>query len=542
MFYLRYLFRELTRRFRRTVLTVLALAVGIGLVVAIAGLSRGLERAERRALSPLAGVGTDMMVTMPVATAGGQAGGPPGGGPGSPDQFQQMQQVIQENQNVLTDLSKLGKPGDRFVHDFFLPGNYLTLPEDRVEAVRQLPGVVSVTRALVMLAVHQEGTVPQIVAEFQSGGEELNIEASIQPMTPEEEAQVRACMEKARQEGRAGGFRECLPERFRSFQMRVVTPQRVIRQILNPPQTDIKSEPYTVAGVEERGGGASIIGPEQIVQGRFFSASWEGEAVLAEAYAQRKGMAVGSALELNGKRFQVVGLARPPLGGIVADVYLPLRDLQALSGKEGRVNVLLVRADSASGVPEVARAIQGSVPGVQVASAKELAERVSGSLVSAVEVGKRVGLVLAVVALGGAFLIVALLTSGSVARRVREFGVLKAIGWSRWLVVRQILGESVAQALLGGGLGAGLGLGGTALIPRFVPALTATAPSAASPSVFGLGQVAAASTRIPLEPRVSGGVLLAAVGLALVAGLVAGGLGASRAARLRPSEALRDIG
>jgi ABC-type lipoprotein release transport system permease subunit len=48
MFYLRYLRAELVRRKGRTILTMLGLALGVGLVIAISSLSNGLETAWRR--------------------------------------------------------------------------------------------------------------------------------------------------------------------------------------------------------------------------------------------------------------------------------------------------------------------------------------------------------------------------------------------------------------------------------------------------------------------------------------------------------------
>ena len=63
MFYLRYLRSELLRRRARTVLTVLGLALGVGLVIAISGLSHGLDHAQKTALDPLSTIGTDLTVT-----------------------------------------------------------------------------------------------------------------------------------------------------------------------------------------------------------------------------------------------------------------------------------------------------------------------------------------------------------------------------------------------------------------------------------------------------------------------------------------------
>ena len=58
---------------------------------------------------------------------------------------------------------------------------------------------------------------------------------------------------------------------------------------------------------------------------------------------------------------------------------------------------------------------------------------------------------------------------------------------------------------------------------------------------FGQGAVNTTATDVALAAPISVGLIAAAVGLALLGGLVAGGVGGLRAARLRPAEALRQI-
>jgi ABC-type antimicrobial peptide transport system permease subunit len=133
-----------------------------------------------------------------------------------------------------------------------------------------------------------------------------------------------------------------------------------------------------------------------------------------------------------------------------------------------------------------------------------------------------------------------------VAKRIRELGTLKAVGWSQWRVVRQVSGEALAQGLLGGALGVLLGLAGAAAISAFGPQLHATFESAQSTlprfGPFGQGAVTAAgSTDVSLDAPVSGSLVLLAVGLALLGGLVAGAVGGLRASRLRPADALRHL-
>ena len=86
MFQRGYLLQELRRRWGRTLVTALGLAVGVGLVLGIIGLSQGLSEAQTAVLQPLSSIGTDILVTR-VATStatsnGAQSNGPQNNGGG----------------------------------------------------------------------------------------------------------------------------------------------------------------------------------------------------------------------------------------------------------------------------------------------------------------------------------------------------------------------------------------------------------------------------------------------------------------------------
>ncbi len=71
----------------------------------------------------------------------------------------------------------------------------------------------------------------------------------------------------------------------------VQTPQRTITQALNPPQTDITTESYSIAGVDLSQPDVGLITPAQITGGTFFTGATDAhQAVLAQAYAQRKNL------------------------------------------------------------------------------------------------------------------------------------------------------------------------------------------------------------------------------------------------------------
>ena len=550
MFYLRYLRSELLRRRVRTVLTILGLALGVGLVIAISGLSRGLDRAQKTALNPLSSIGTDLTVTRaPQTDTSGFGGG------GNRD-------VIQSNFSVLTDLSKLGKAGTHFVHDFFLPGTQLTFPTSQGASVKSLSGVAASAQGRLLIAEHQEGTVPKIVAKLKTGGQTFQIRRNIKPLTAAEQAQVQACLQKAGvtlgppQQSQGGGgfgggdanrgkfggaFAKCLPARLSQFRGSFTTPQQTLQQVLSPPQTNIKTTPYTIGGVDQTQPDIGLVTRQQVTTGSYFSAAGGREALVATTYASREKLTVGSSLDLNGTVFKVVGLVEPPLGGQTADVYLPLGQLQTLAHQQGKANVILVKADKSSSVGSVQKEITSKLQGAQVASAHDVADRVTGSLVDASNLSHNLGLVLEIIAAAAAFLLAALLTLSSVGKRVRELGTLKAIGWTQRLVVRQVIGESLAQGIAGGLLGVGLGVVAALVIDEAGPSLTASSTTGSANDLFGSAAVRTAKQTISLHAPLTAALLVLGLLLAVAGGLIAGAAGGLRAARLRPAEALRRV-
>jgi ABC-type antimicrobial peptide transport system permease subunit len=120
---------------------------------------------------------------------------------------------------------------------------------------------------------------------------------------------------------------------------------------------------------------------------------------------------------------------------------------------------------------------------------------------------------------------------------------LKAIGWHKRLVVRQIASESLVQGVLGGLLGAALGLGTAALVSALGRTLEATVEQV-EPGWMGSisqGQVAAGSSTVTFSAPIDLSILGLAIALAVLGGLIAGAIGATRAARLSPAEALRAV-
>jgi putative ABC transport system permease protein len=242
VFYVRFLAAELRRRPGRTALTALGLAVGVGLVVIVGALSRGLDDAQDEVLEPLTGVGTDLSVSRPIAVPDG--GGP--GGRGAGDPFGQLPErerrlLLRENRGHTESFnySDLGEPGEPFSEVSLLTSE-LSFPSAEVARIGALGGTEDAAGSLTLKALLVEGEVP-------ASGEA--------PLNPH---------------GADAGFE------FSST---------------------------TVSGIDVRKPGLALVTPDQIARGRYFSARPErarGEAIIDLGFARQNDIGVGEKTEVAG--------------------------------------------------------------------------------------------------------------------------------------------------------------------------------------------------------------------------------------------------
>jgi ABC-type antimicrobial peptide transport system permease subunit len=600
-----YAWNELRRRMGRTIVTAIGLAAGVGLVMGIIGVSQGLSDAQSKALSPLNSVGTAIIVTRTVAPTlststtttttpsnsfGGGGGGARAGGGffggrgGSALNSSDAAALASANSSVITDLAKLGPPGTKFTHDFFVPGTLITFPSQAVSDVLKVKGVTSAVGALSLDALHETGTVPKITASIKTGGQ--TISASVKPpvLTAAQQAAERTCIEGIINKqlgsttttipgsgtggstggsggfGRGGGFRfgggansafaKCLTPAQEAYQTNVVVPEQTVNQVLNPPTTNTKTSTYTVAGLNPSSTTSGLVTKAQLVKGTWLSTNLTAaktQVLVTTAYASQENLKVGQTLTINSVGYKIMGLVNPTLTGDVSDIYFSTSNLQTLSSNVNRINEVLVSVANAKDVNSVAKAIEKELPGATVLTSASLADQVTGSLSNARKLANDLGGALAVVVLLAAFLIAGLLTLSSVSKRVREIGSLRAIGWSRGRVVRQIMAETFGIGIIGGVLGIALGAIICLIIGAVGPALSVTSTGLAvgASSVSGLlHQTTTASvlTTVHLTAPIRLLTIVIAFGGALLGGLIAGAAGGWRAARLSPASALRDLG
>ena len=254
----------------------------------------------------------------------------------------------------------------------------------------------------------------------------------------------------------------------------------------------------------------------QLLSGRPFR-DGHPEVMLGDFLAGNLKKKPGDTLNIQGAPFTVVAIYHGGSALETGSVILPLDQLQQLSSLQGKVSTIHVRLRPApAGVaPEkyLKRAeaqIEAALPGLRAVPA---AERAGNNQFVRLAHASAWGTSLIALLIG--ILGIANTMAMSVFERTREIGILRALGWKRRQVI--ILIQLEASVLgLGGGF-FGIAIGWCALH------LLAALPQTAS----------IVSATFPLL------LLSEALGIAVLAGLIAGALPAWRGAQLSPIEALR---
>jgi len=253
-----------------------------------------------------------------------------------------------------------------------------------------------------------------------------------------------------------------------------------------------------------------------ILAGRRFR-DGQPEVMLGDLLADNLHKKPGDTIEIEGSPFTVVGVYHGGSALEAGAVIMPLDQMQKLGSLQGKVTAFHLRLkpppageSEKNYLAQVSAEIEKMFPRLRAIPA---AERASNNQL--VQLSHAAAWGTSCIALLIGILGIANTMAMSVFERTREIGILRALGWKRWRVMLLIQLEAAALGLAGGLLGLAVGFGALRLLA--VLPQTATIVSASIPLVL----------------------LAEALGIAILAGLLAGALPAWRGAQLSPVEALR---
>jgi putative ABC transport system permease protein len=249
----------------------------------------------------------------------------------------------------------------------------------------------------------------------------------------------------------------------------------------------------------------------QVVDGRPYTADATDEVMLGHRAALGQRKSVGDMINIDGSDFRIVGIFST--GQVFGDSasMLPLTALQGMERKPGDVTLAFVKVKPGSDIDGLRSRIERENPELATVRSESEFGRIDRNLklISAANIGISI-LALVIGAIG-----VMNTTAMSVFERTREFGVLRAVGWTRVRVIGLVMGEATLISFAGAAAGVVMGFIAIRLI-RHVPEVVGVFQPDYTPDVFGRA-------------------LGIAMGMAVIGALYP----AVRAAMLVPLEALR---
>jgi putative ABC transport system permease protein len=248
----------------------------------------------------------------------------------------------------------------------------------------------------------------------------------------------------------------------------------------------------------------------KVVSGQPYSPTAPHEVMLGWRAAANFGLHVGDRFNANGTWNTVVGIYSTGNAFGDAGAMFPLPAIQGYNRVTGIVTLAFVKVTPGASADAVAARVAYDQPQLTTIRTANQFGRADQNLVylqAAVNGSTVLAILIGAVIVGNTMLL-------SLFERTREFGLLRAVGWTRSRTVGLLLGESLLLALLGAAIGVGLSFAVSAVLSQL-------------PALKGI-----------LHPNFTQGAFWRALFTALVMTLIGALYPTTRAALLSPLKAL----
>ncbi|OFW13731.1 MAG: hypothetical protein A3F69_01625 [Acidobacteria bacterium RIFCSPLOWO2_12_FULL_66_10] len=309
---------------------------------------------------------------------------------------------------------------------------------------------------------------------------------------------------------------ESLPQIARSSDGRALASPELVVIISLPRQSDNQPANVPLRGVGPKA--FEVRDALEMVEGRRFTPGTREINVGRLAVGRFKGLTLGSAVKFGSATWTVAGVFTADDASFESEVWGDV-DLMMPAFQRGAYQSITARLVDPSAFDSLVAAVAAD-PRLDLRPRRELdyyAEQ-SATMTTVIRAfGTFVTLILSVGAVFGAMNTM----YAAVAYRTREIGMLRALGFSRLRIVTAFLAESVALAVVGGGIGCLL-------------ALPVHGLSTGTTNMASFSEVA-------FKFRITPGLMAGGLLFSALMGAVGGLLPAIRASRIPVARALREI-
>jgi putative ABC transport system permease protein len=306
--------------------------------------------------------------------------------------------------------------------------------------------------------------------------------------------------------------------------------------------------PIQVQGLDPSNASPTLQGGGTLtmVSGAYFTADQTNAnvMVIGQSLAEANDLLLGSKVDIEGTQVQVIGIFSS--GQFFGDntIIMPISTVQRLYNLDG-VTSVTVQADDVSNVDTVVTEIRSVFDEntADVVTATDMYARIGSSITNAAT-SSQTGMIVSFIVAAAVILLAVLLV---VRQRVREIGVLKAIGASNWRIGMQFGLETLILSVAAAVVGTGFTF---VFAQRVADLFTSSGSSRTNPfgggfgggpgGGFGGGMGVISGNIGGIHVAISPEIFIIALGVALVLALIASVVPVWYIARVRPAEVLRN--
>jgi ABC-type lipoprotein release transport system permease subunit len=314
-------------------------------------------------------------------------------------------------------------------------------------------------------------------------------------------------------------------------EVQAATGRAIVSGMVSSPET---ASGVTVMGIDPAADARVFNVDEYLLEGSWFGTDRRNPIVIGAKLAERLDVELGKKVVLQGQSldesigagaFRIAGIFRTPSSAFdEMTVFARRDDVQRIFGLDENIHEIALRLEDFEQIGAVQLSLQKTHPDLAVETWKELAPELA---VTSDLGDQMLYIFMIVILLALVFGITNTMLMG-VLERIRELGVLKALGMKGGRMFAMILLETLVLALVGGLVGITAGAGTIELFARMGIDLSVVSEGLAE---FGMGNI--------VYPELEGLAYLNIALLVILTALVSAVYPGFKAVRLNPVKAIR---
>lgn len=240
------------------------------------------------------------------------------------------------------------------------------------------------------------------------------------------------------------------------------------------------------------------------------------EIIMGSEVASHNNIKIGNTYNYGSKIFKVSGILEKTGSQDDAYIYMPIKTLQEMIKKEGRVTALGVKVSNPEMIKAVEEKLSTEIPGIQIVTMGQVMSSISSLASSAKILSLSVAIIAVIISAIGVMNSILM----AIFERTQEIGLMRAIGAGKGDIFKIIIMETIILTTTGGIIGLSVSLIGSNIIETFVKKIMPYVPS---------------GKMIVFDPVIA----LWCVLFSIIIGIISGFFPAYKAAKVSPIEAIK---